>query len=506
MARCIGASYSNHRRVKASMQNIAIIISVSKYDTSGNDLPGCERDGQVIKSLLEFSGRFDQIKYHTGNVSGADVKSNIAEFIEGYNGMEIGDVVFYFSGHGEYFDNEFYYLMSDYSQNKRKQTSLDNTSLDTMVRSLSPNMFVKIVDACHSGTQYIKDYSALEKHLKLVGNSSFNNVSFMFSSQVDEVSYQDDNMSHFTNSIVSAVRTHKNGPVRYKHITDYVSDEFDRKNTQTPFFVGQSRLTEIFLTMTDEIRVRLAETLPALDSDTGTALTPIKSSSSFVEILIKRSDEFLSKEEASAIIINMESFIHGGPFSDEIAQLYTIQVDAEGSSYPPQPASIGVWIEKNNDSREYFAHSKYRSEQYTRKEPKNALIGLLAGNLLSGSDRYDDVVDYRNIMDSYVSTASLPYNFYRIHLVPQYATLAPEDCFIAFISSRSHIRIFWSFTHYEYTDWEISRPVGKMDWFTDGCKLKDSDRIEGIFQRIITEFCVFVEGPIKSKWGADTDE
>lgn len=483
------------------MKNIAVVISISSYDAPGNDLPGCTKDGEAIKSLLEISGRFSDIHYVNGRMGGNEAKSGIADFLHTFANSPIGEIFFYFSGHGEYAENEFHYLFSNYSLSKRKQSSLENADLDKMVRALNPAMFVKIVDACHSGTHYIKDSSSLENYIKSVSAPSFKNICFMFSSHQNESSYQDDHLSYFTKSILSAVQSHKDGPIKYKNVTDYVSDYFDSSNTQTPFFIDQSSLTETFLNVTDSVRRTLSQYLIVPSTDDQATLVPPKMMS-LVELLRKESEAFCTKEEASSILIESEAHIHNGAFSSNIKDLYNIEVDAELTGYPPQSLSIASWIEKNNESREFFAKPKYQSERYMRKVPKNNLLGMMlrASNSLS-SDNYDEVESYRSILSGYETTSSMPYNYFRIKLEPKYRGIAPEECFIAFIFSRSNVRYFWSYTHYEYTDWDASQRVGKMEWATDQSFLRNSVKIKEVFDKIIQEFCKFVEDPLRTKWG-----
>lgn len=59
----------------------------------------------------------------------------VAGIIAKYTGKEVEEIFFYVTGHGQFYDNEFYYLLSDFDKTKRKKTSLENTELDQMFRS-----------------------------------------------------------------------------------------------------------------------------------------------------------------------------------------------------------------------------------------------------------------------------------------------------------------------------------------------------------------------------------
>ena len=100
--------------------------------------------------------------YINENEAGTEIKRRIVEFVEKYKGKEINELIFYFSGHGERFNDDFFYLPSDFDRKKRHTTGLQNSELDVWIKTLSPQLCVKIVDACFSGTQYIKSESSVE--------------------------------------------------------------------------------------------------------------------------------------------------------------------------------------------------------------------------------------------------------------------------------------------------------------------------------------------------------
>jgi hypothetical protein len=478
--------------------NVGIIISVSDYGSTSRNLPACERDGLAMTQILKTSGRFNDLLHIDGEITGASAKSKIAEFINKHSGEEIGDFLFYFTGHGEFHGDEFYYLMSDYASARRKQSSLENTELDNMVRSLAPNTFVKIVDACHSGIPYIKDTNGLESYLKSSGQSSFKSIYFLFSSQSDEYSYQDDKLSFFTNSIISAIYTHANGPVRYKNVIDYVSDDFAQNNAQTPLFVSQAKFTEIFLNVTDELKGVMSPFVSSRDNE-GDKSSDQKTSLSLVEALQKDALNFCTKDEAHTIIRNFFIIAEQIEYSKEIAGLYEAEAEPEFAEYPPQPASIGSWLEKNNENREFFAKPSYDNRQVVKRVPKNALLASITG--MSDPNSYINVTENEKVLVGYVSSAEVPHIFITIHLTPKYRNLAPEECYIAHVVSRSHVRFFWAYSHFEYTDWELSRRVGKLEWLTEQALLRDEASIRRIFNLIASRFCTFVEELLRSRWG-----
>jgi len=161
--------------------NVAIIIGVSDYGAADRNLPACTNDISVMSTLLAKTEKYDQTLQIDGDAKSASVKDRISAFVAGLQGETIDEVFFYFSGHGEYFQDHFYYLLSDYDPKRRNQTALDNSELDSWLRSLNAEMTIKAVDACHSGVQYIKEPGAFRKYLQESQNG-FKKCYFFFSS------------------------------------------------------------------------------------------------------------------------------------------------------------------------------------------------------------------------------------------------------------------------------------------------------------------------------------
>ncbi len=218
------------------MLNLGVVIAVSEYTDDAGNLPACSQDGAAFLEVLRTSEKFKDVLYIDRDTTSANVKRRLAEFVKKYEGQDIGEVVFYFTGHGEFVGDEFYYLLSDYQQRRRKQTSLENTELDNIVRSLKPALFAKVVDACHSGMTYIKSVDEFNEYLK-AANSKFKKLYFLFSSQSEQFSYQNNRISYFTESVLKAIAAHAGDEIRYKDIIDYVSDEFKIHDFQTPLLL-----------------------------------------------------------------------------------------------------------------------------------------------------------------------------------------------------------------------------------------------------------------------------
>ena len=115
-----------------------------------------------------MTDKCEDILYLTESTSttSKSVKSKLTNFVQKYTSEEIEEVIFYFTGHGSFEEDQFYYVLSDYEESKKRQTCLSNDELDNLLRSLSANLTIKIVDACQSGIRYVKDPDIFRKYLQ----------------------------------------------------------------------------------------------------------------------------------------------------------------------------------------------------------------------------------------------------------------------------------------------------------------------------------------------------
>ena len=144
------------------MPRIAIVIGVSDYKCQ-HPLPACKNDADLVKFVLEKSNAYEDILFLSGSDARSDnAKHQLTQFVDRHKGRtDLEEVLYFYSGHGQYLDDEFYYLFSDFEEPRRNRTSLKNSELDGYLRTLSPDVAVKIVDACNAGVQYVKNASDL---------------------------------------------------------------------------------------------------------------------------------------------------------------------------------------------------------------------------------------------------------------------------------------------------------------------------------------------------------
>ena len=239
------------------MDHLAIVIGISEYENGGN-LSACFNDADMIYSILENTEKYKEILFLKGSVKSSSLKEKLIEFSKKYENQEIEELFFYFSGHGYANENDFYFCTTDVDTAKINSTSLQNTELDTFIRKIEPKLYIKVVDACFSGTHYIKGVD-FEKEIittifqKSIKQKAFENVYFFYSSHSNQTSKATNEISIFTDSFISCIKQAElSKSLRYKAIIDFLTDSFKEDEKQKPYFIIQGDMTETFCTITEK--------------------------------------------------------------------------------------------------------------------------------------------------------------------------------------------------------------------------------------------------------------
>ena len=244
------------------MKNLAIVIGIDKYKNN-NDLIACKNDAKDMYEIIKESKKYDDIVYFNGEYTNREILKKLEELKIKSKDEEIGEIFFYFSGHGFSENNELFYVTTNTENNKINTTSLKNSEIDALFRDLNPNLYVKVIDSCQSGISYIKDIDEgilFEKAMNET-KKEFKKCFFMFSSLRNQYSYvmEDNKRSFFTNSFIEALIYYKDQEnVKYSEISNYMADYFRDKEKQTPFFITQTDMLDEFVKYNKELIVLLS--------------------------------------------------------------------------------------------------------------------------------------------------------------------------------------------------------------------------------------------------------
>jgi hypothetical protein len=227
----------------------------------------------------------------------------------------------------------------------------------------------------------------------------------MFSSQSEQFSYQNQTIIYFTESLIKSIIAHDADTIRYKDIVDYISDEFNNLDFQTPFFVIQADLTETFCTVTPALK----EKLPDYVEKTQRVGLPSgdNKNKSIIDRLREDAKRCCSQEEALDVVNSIQSKMVASGMSVNLRELYTFAARAE-TSMPPGAEKIWTWLEQNRDDKNYFVKSTTRIETIQKLVPKNRLWnGLIGLNLSPTDDDYKVVDENRTVVAGYSFTICL---------------------------------------------------------------------------------------------------
>lgn len=477
--------------------NIAILIGVSNYKNGILDLPGSKNDILQFDELIRNTKKYDEILSISTETNSSNVKDKLASFINGKKGVEINELLFYFSGHGDFSNDEFYYILSDFSFDKRTQTSLENSELDNLIKSLSPKLVVKIVDACHSGVNYIKDVASIDSYIKSTSNK-FQNCYFLYSSLNAQSSFQNNKFSFFTLSFINAVKHHQQKEIRYKDIIDYISDDFASFPEQTPFFVTQADFTETFCvkkTELDEFLEQIPETFPPNNEEN----KDIDSFTSIEEIVKSDAKKNLSLPEVHEILQKIKETVDNFTLAKEIENLYQFKFSYPKSTprYYVNCVKVGQFVEKNKS--EYFASPTYKEETYEEiVQPDGMAI------FRNPDAKPYTITKTRNVIDGYELDENYPYKHISIEINSKFPNINSYNCTIAFLTSDRKIRLYYFISNYIRKNWSDRNLNPRYEWNVAEFNLIEKNQIIDFVKVINNEICQRIELDIKRQFDTNS--
>jgi hypothetical protein len=477
-------------------KNIALLIGVADY-VNEQKLPACESDVVLMAEIIAKSGKYSEKLVLQNSPKSIEGKEKIAQFIRVHQEQEIEELFFYYSGHGARHSDDFLYLFSDFSRNRLEQTSLRNTELDTMLRSLNPKLAVKVVDACQAGMEYIKSDQDLKTIFeKATSSKNFEKIYFLFSSSRSENSVALPDYSVFTRSIAQAVANFNNSEVRFRDIMDFVSDDELVKKYQTPLFIQQANNTEVFCLVTDELKscitARLTQPANNLDMPEKSGdeqLESISFETKLINEIRKKSQDYCDEEEGMESLNIFIDAIEAHPWKEPILTLYSLSHARQSDNDTiGDMASIGEWL--NKASEDYFAKVIYTSQEYEVQERieyddkhPNLMFETLRG--IVRANEYRTVKRTKDVINGIQQTVNTPCSAIIISLKPKEQALPWFKIFVPFIFSKSTLTAFLRCEKEKELSWEKRVTQSTGEWQTLHCKLKDRSGVSELASALL---------------------
>jgi Caspase domain len=472
--------------------NLAILIGVSNYGGNYNDLPGCSIDVQTMHDLLQGTGKYQSILLLNGPTTSQYVKGELSKFISSQKQNLIDEVFFYFTGHGDFLHEDFFYLFSDHDNARFKQTSLSNSELDQQLRALKPKLALKVIDACHSGVSYVKTPDVFQKYLTASG-TGFEKCYFMFSSQANQKSYQSSDISDFTRSFLQSLENCSEQRIRYKDIIDFISDDFERNSYQTPFFVTQADFTELFWECTAPINSLFKTPVLAAASHK----SPHEKKNELIDLVKKEAKDYCTQEEISKLLSALPAKMEKILGQLDLKELYNFTVGPmEDYKTVQNIGTVGNWLTENKN--EYFAKPIVVTQSYNEEvEIKPTDLEVLIGKI---TPTKKTVRRQRDIATGFELLVATPFKGIEISAAPKYENLAYFKSVVLFTFSKIQIRFFYYTQPYKEIRWKERVPEGEVTWRTVEVKLKNETAVAQALNGISGSLRKAIEDPLAKRF------
>lgn len=440
--------------------NIAILIGISKYNTE-SELPACSLDAENMRRLLIATRKYDDIHLVSNFTTASQVKDSLRGFFAKHqaNGS-IDEALIYFSGHGVY-QNDALLCCTDFDANRPATTSISNSELDDLLRSVKPNVAVKIIDACQSGSPYIKDASAgFEKAL---GKSQLNSFICMASSRQDQSSYASRTESFFTARWVEAALSKSDGQILYRDIQAALADAFVASPDQTPFFINQGTGLEVFSSVTDDMRA-----LQALRSKSAAPEKPEAAIAQLIELQVKELDrQFVPHAQVlQAAEMGKTTLVAQGISDQLVARFYQKSVKADGKlSSIPKSRAVASFAEEQAWTKRYFV--KVNQEEYKARTLKDPLTALSFGAKHLFAKRGDDdyIVETKLRAGSLETTEPLPIEVAELSFLSVHPSLPAFIVYVGIVHSLTEVMVLSSTARLSQKGWEERAPeLTELQW------------------------------------------
>lgn len=437
--------------------NIAALIGVSRYKNA-TPLPACAADVEQMRALLLATGKYEDILCITERTSSDQVKDELRAFFAKHRDVTVDEAFIYFSGHGLY-HNDALLCCSDFDPNKPSTTSISNAELDDLLRSVSPDVAVKIIDACQSGSPYIKDATAgFEKAFRASQLKSF---ICMASSRLDQSSYATADASAFTEKWMEAALFRENGNVLYRDIQAALADAFVATPEQTPFFVSQGSGLEVFAAITEEMRK-----LATRRNGSPTVETKDAAYALLLEEITKHDSIYVSQDEAHKSIEIAAQNIEVEPIVNPlVAKLYTKKAAKSGKlGALPRIKQVAAFASEQGWQKSYFV--RIPTEEYRVRVRSDLADMLKKYSVALGETEGATKMETRTRPATLETTQALPFEVAEVQYVaPQHPSLRSFVAYIGLVHSLTEVMVLSSIVRLTQRGWTERAPeFSELQW------------------------------------------
>lgn len=449
------------------MKNIAILVGITEYKDKSNNLPMCKNDVENMYKIISASGKYELIEVLKNEVDSSIIRNKMME-IEKNITEEIGELFFYFSGHGYTVNDNFYFCTSDTDVNDINSTSILYDQIDDIVRKINPKLYVKVVDACYSSTYYIKDFNNKAKKI--------NNCYFMFSSKQTQTSMANAYMSDFTKFFIDAIIKNKGkGSIKYIDICNYLADQF-KKQKQTPEFITQGDMLSEFI----NYNTKVDELLNILEREFNDKFDNInlKEQISLEEMINEKIKKIATKDMYNEFMELIQEKINEIQIKNEdLKKEFNLNLCCDKNiENISDKAIIANWIYENKEKYNLFANSNIG---YLRR--------MIAYNLGRALEKINGKNEMENTEKIIITEDEFPFH-YEIEYIPKSVGLEKYNIDIIIISSPYKIYLFFMNKIYSLSSWSNYELKDTMEWKKYEIEIKEKDKISKVIDDYMNDF------------------
>jgi hypothetical protein len=468
------------------LANIAILIGNTEYQTLC-DLECCGKDVLAIKELLEATNKFDTIELIL-NSDSSQLKERIRTAIDARK--SIGEIFFYFTGHGYQHDAEFFFCATNFDAKRPNETGISNSELHTLLRASEADLVVKVIDACSSGALLVK---SSDGSFIPTSKQGFKNLIQIASCLDSQNSLTGNPLSLFTDKFRAAALRKSDGIVYYTDIIEALRDEFLDNDNQTPHFVSQGTGREQFVEdahRLDELRIKLFDETSKTEGSSGIS-SLITTTSSPLDVLERAEQKFVKKDTAKTFISQLfDKLIHKASQDDNNAEFFTSDIVVHSDYLEPTTRLFIIRVLSKEKRPDRFVTASITHEQ--RRRTSFGLAGLQE-MMFPYPD--DVVTHYELTLNCALDKAQL-----KITFTPKFVTLKQLILVVSCAPSLEACYVIEMLTLHSLRDWndfdsegeEVVRRWYKKSWTDDNDGLVDK-----IWEKLVETVQQNIDGAVK---------
>ena len=440
------------------MTNTAILVGNSQYQ-SLRALSCCHDDLMAMRELLEATAKYSEIEV-IEDTEADELKSKMRAVIT--KNQSLGELFFYFTGHGWIGAEEFYYCATNFDSKRPNVTGLSTDELHTLLRQANADVVVKVIDACNSGTLLIKkdgDFLQQENHV-------FKNLIQISSCLESQNALTGKPLSIFTEKFRTSALCKSKGIVYYTDIINTLRDEFLQNNEQTPLFVSQVTGREQFVDdakRLDNLRAKLeANTESSLQSDSEDRQAQTVELN--LETLLEGAEKNVATPEKIASFANIlfDSLIEKVS-KEEFSEFFDLNSTEHSDFREPTAEAFIIRVLLSESRSDEFVTAKIRRER--ARNPLEMISTMALLGMFGDDQRYREVYDLS--LNCNMQRAQL-----RITFTPKYNSLKQLILVVTCAPSLGNCYVFEICSQHSLTDFgefdvegnEVVRRWYKFQW------------------------------------------